>query len=107
MRLTHELLNKTGETTTVSSATIYPQGHDDEAGLIQVSNTSAAAGSTLTLEVYGRLGDAHLWSEVYDSGVVNGNDVSASATIEIYPQMYVKVTPGSGDTIDYVVSLQE
>jgi len=106
MRLTHELLNKTGETATVSTilTPIYPAGHDDETGLVQVSHSTGTA--AITAFVYGRIGASQLWHEVYASGEV-ASGATASKAIAIYPQMYVKVVVAGGATCSFVMSIQE
>jgi hypothetical protein len=110
MSMTHELINVTTSGTDVTSATIYPQRHDDEAGVFQVSCT---AGTITNVFVYGRLGSDHAWHQVETSGAMNTSTGSSSTagagviskTITIYPQMYVLLDVNSSPSC--VVSIME
>ena len=101
MRLTHKLVDVTSSTVDVTSATIYPQGHDDESGVWQMSVT---AGTVTKVQIFGRLGSDHSWHEVATaSGTTTG---TVSAVITIYPQMYVFLDADSVSS-SCVISIME
>ena len=110
MSMVHKLIDVTTSAADVTSATIYPQGHDDESGIYQVTCT---AGDITNVYIYGRLGSDQTWHRVAASGAVDvdtGNSPEAgvgvvSAVITIYPQMYVELDVGSDPSC--VVSIME
>lgn len=110
MSLTHKLIDVTTAGADVTSATIFPQSHDDESGVYQVTCT----GGTITnVFIYGRLGTDHAWHQVAASGAMDnstGDSPTAgagvvSAVITIYPQMYVELDVNSSPSC--VVTIME
>tara|TARA_R110000824_G_scaffold400879_1_gene609713 strand:- start:446 stop:790 length:345 start_codon:yes stop_codon:yes gene_type:complete len=92
MRMVHKLIDATTAGADVTSATIYPQGRDDESGVFQVS---LHAGELQNVRIYGRLGGDHTWQRIATSGDMDtdtgysSEDAGVySATIAIYPEMY-------------------
>ena len=104
MSMVHELINVTTSGGDVTSSTIYPQRHDDESGVYQIT---ATAGTITTVQIFGRLGENHAWHQLVTSGAINasGGNQTASATITIYPQMYVFLDVNSSPSC--VVSIME